>query len=64
MLFCIVAHFLPLRSIFSVPNLRLPFMFCEDGFTLLRTVLAVLNPQAISIAVYIGGFPENFDPSS
>ena len=38
-------------------------MFCEDGFTLLRTVLAVLNPQAISIAVYIG-VSENFDPSS
>ena len=29
----IVAHFLPLRSIFTVPNLRLLIMFCVNGFT-------------------------------
>ena len=47
----VVAHFLPLRSIFSVPNLRLEFMFGKDGFTLHRPVLAVLSTLTISITV-------------
>jgi antitoxin component YwqK of YwqJK toxin-antitoxin module len=58
MLIFIVAHFLPLRSIFSVPNLRLFLMFYVyvNGFPLFRSVLTILNSSAISIAVYIEGF--------
>ena len=56
MLVYVVAYFLPLRSIFSVPSLRLVFIFGKDGFTLLRSILTVLNTRAISIVVYLGGF--------
>ena len=59
----LVGHFLPLGSIFSVPNLRLLPMFYINGFHLLRSVPTILNFRAISVTVYIG-VSEDLDPSS